>query len=172
VWHAFVPGAGIGQAYGYRATGPYDPARGVRCNPAKLLLDPYARALHGTVTPGPAVAGYAAAGQTESAGPAEPDMPSTADSAASVPRSLVTDQAFRWTDDARPAHRYEDTIIYETHVKGFTMRHPGCRRRCAGPTPALAMRRPSATCSTSASPPSNCSRCTRACRNPSSRRGG
>ena len=55
VWHVFVPGVGAGQAYGYRATGPYDPARGVRCNPAKLLLDPYARAVAGTVTFGPEV---------------------------------------------------------------------------------------------------------------------
>ena len=60
VWHVFVPGVGPGQAYGYRATGPYDPARGVRCNPAKLLLDPYARAVTGTVTFGPEVLGYSA----------------------------------------------------------------------------------------------------------------
>ena len=72
VWHAFVPGVGPGQAYGYRATGPYDPARGIRCNPAKLLLDPYARALRGTVTPGPDLLGYADPGS---------DEPSTADSA-------------------------------------------------------------------------------------------
>ena len=58
VWHVFVPGVGAGQAYGYRATGPYDPAQGVRCNPAKLLLDPYARAVSGTVRFGPEVLGY------------------------------------------------------------------------------------------------------------------
>ena len=58
VWHALVPGAGAGQAYGYRATGPYEPARGVRCNPAKLLLDPYARAFSGTVAFGPEVYGH------------------------------------------------------------------------------------------------------------------
>ena len=117
VWHAFVPGIGAGQAYGYRATGPYDPARGVRCNPAKLLLDPYARALSGSVTFGPEVLGYAAD---------DPDAPSAADSAASVPRSLVVaDDAFRWRDGAHPRHRFSDTVIYELHVKGFTMRHPG-----------------------------------------------
>jgi Carbohydrate-binding module 48 (Isoamylase N-terminal domain) len=60
VWHAFVPGVAAGQAYGYRAAGPWDPARGVRCNPGKLLLDPYARALHGTVTFGPEVLGHSA----------------------------------------------------------------------------------------------------------------
>jgi isoamylase len=116
VWHAFVPGIGAGQAYGYRAAGPYDPARGLRCNPAKLLLDPYARAFSGTVTFGPEMFGYSAR---------DPDAPSTADSAASVPRSLVlADEAFGWPDDARPRHRPSDTIIYELHVKGFTMRHP------------------------------------------------
>ena len=87
VWHAFVPGIGAGQAYGYRATGPYDPAHGVRCNPAKLLLDPYARAFSGTVTFGPEVLGYSAD---------DPDAPSTLDSSAHVPRSLVVDEAFSW----------------------------------------------------------------------------
>jgi isoamylase len=120
VWHAFVPGVGAGQAYGYRAAGPYDPVRGARCNPAKLLVDPYARALHGTVIPGPDVLGYAAGAP----GAPNRDEPSTADSSASVPRSLVV------AGDAagggpRPWHRYSDTVIYEVHVKGFTMRHPG-----------------------------------------------
>ncbi len=117
VWHAFVPGVGAGQAYGYRATGPYNPARGVRCNPAKLLLDPYARAFSGGVTFGPDVLGYSAEDQ---------DAPSAADSSASVPRSLVVaEEAFPWRGGSRPGHRYADTIIYEAHVKGFTMRHPG-----------------------------------------------
>ena len=116
VWHAFVPGIGAGQAYGYRAAGPYDPARGVRCNPAKLLLDPYARAVHGTVTFGPEVLGYAAG---------DPDTASTLDSAAQVPRSLVVDETHRWSEGPAPWHRYADTVIYEVHVKGFTMRHPG-----------------------------------------------
>ena len=116
VWHAFVPGIGAGQAYGYRAIGPYDPARGLRCNPAKLLLDPYARAFSGTPRFGPEVFGYSSR---------DPDAPSAADSAASVPRSLVlADGAFGWRDDSRPCYRLSDTIIYELHVKGFTMRHP------------------------------------------------
>jgi isoamylase len=117
VWHGFVPGIGAGQAYGYRATGPYDPERGVRCNPAKLLLDPYAHAFSGSVTFGPEVLGY-----TEG----DPDAPSAADSAASMPRSLVVaDNPLRWREGARPRHRFSETIIYELHVKGFTMRHPG-----------------------------------------------
>jgi glycogen operon protein len=116
VWHVLVPGVGPGQAYGYRTTGPWDPAHGVRCNPAKLLLDPYARALHGAVTFGPEVLGYSAG---------DPDAPSDADSAGSVPRSLVVaDDLFPWRDSARSRHPYADTVIYEVHVKGFTMRHP------------------------------------------------
>jgi isoamylase len=117
IWHAFVPGVTAGQAYGYRATGPYDPARGVLCNPAKLLLDPYARALSGAVAFGPAVLGYSAS---------DPDAPSDADSAASVPRSLVVaGEPVRRLDRANWSHTYADTVIYEVHVKGFTMRHPG-----------------------------------------------
>src|SRR5262249_12442502 len=116
VWHGFVPGVGPGQAYGYRAAGSYDPARGLRCNPAKLLLDPYARAVSGEVAFGPEVLGYAVD---------NPDAPSTLDSAGHVQRSLVVDGGFQWTD-GRPLRRpYADTIIYEVHVKGFTMRHPG-----------------------------------------------
>ncbi len=116
VWHVFVPGIGAGQAYGYRATGPYDPARGVRCHPAKLLLDPYARALTGSVTFGPEVLGYSVS---------DPDAPSGADSVASVPRSLVVaDKPFPWRDGTGHKHGYPDTVIYEVHVKGFTMRHP------------------------------------------------
>jgi glycogen operon protein len=117
VWHVFVPGVAAGQAYGYRATGPYDPAQGVRCNPAKLLLDPYARAFTGAVTFGPEVLGYSVNDQ---------DAASGADSAASVPRSLVAaGEPFPWRDGAHVRHTYADTIIYEVHVKGFTMRHPG-----------------------------------------------
>src|SRR5580693_9217578 len=130
VWHAFVPGVGEGQAYGYRATGPYDPAGGVRCNPAKLLLDPYARAISGSVTFGPEVFGYAAE---------DPDAPSVADSAASVPRSLVmAEDAFRWREGTHPRHRFSDTIIYEMHVKGFTMRHPGVPPELRGTYAGLA----------------------------------
>jgi isoamylase len=116
VWHGFVPGAGAGQAYGYRAAGRYDPGSGLRFNQAKLLIDPYARALHGAVRFGPEVLGYAAG---------RPDAPSTLDSAGHVPRSLVVDDAYQWSSPPLPWRRYADTIIYEVHVKGFTMRHPG-----------------------------------------------
>ncbi len=116
IWHGFVRGVGPGQAYGYRTTGPYDLGRGVRCNPAKLLLDPYAKATTGEVRFGPEVLGYAAG---------NPDAPSKLDSAGHVPRSLVVDPAFAWPDRPRPRHPYSDTIIYEVHVRGFTMNHPG-----------------------------------------------
>ena len=115
VWHAFIPGVGPGQSYGYRVSGPWDPARGLRCNPAKLLLDPYARAVSGTVSFGPEVLGQDAT---------DPGQPSTLDSAGHVPRSLVVDPDFGWQDHQRPWHRYADTVLYEIHVKGFTMRHP------------------------------------------------
>ena len=115
IWHAFVPGIGPGQAYGYRVGGPWDPAQGLRCNPAKLLLDPYAKAVAGTVSFGPEVLGQDAA---------DPGKPSTLDSAGYVPRSLVVDPEFAWQDNQRPWYRYADTVVYEIHVKGFTMRHP------------------------------------------------
>jgi isoamylase len=118
VWHGFVPGLAPGQAYGYRVSGPFDPARGLRCNPRKLLIDPYARAISGTVTYGDALLGH---------DPADPARPSGADSAPYVPRSLVTDvseRAYDWEGDVPPLRSFADTVVYEVHVKGFTERHP------------------------------------------------
>src|SRR5215831_4629942 len=115
VWHGFVPGVGPGQMYGYRALGPYDPARGYRCNPNKLLLDPYAKATSGSVSFGPEVLGYALD---------NPDQPSRLDSAGHTMRSLVVDPNYAWRDGPRPNRAYADTVIYEVHVKGFTMAHP------------------------------------------------
>ena len=115
VWHGFVPGVRAGQLYGYRVSGPYDPARGLRCNSAKLLLDPYARATSGTVLYGPEVLGHAAG---------DLDEASELNSAGHVPRSLVVSPTFS-PGHPRPAHNYADTVIYEVHVRGFTMTHPG-----------------------------------------------
>jgi len=129
VWHGFVPGIRPGQAYGYRVDGRYYPAYGLRCNPAKLLLDPYARAISGEVTFGPEVLGYA---------PDDRDAPSALDSAGSVPRSLVADPKFRWTDGGPLRRRYTDTIIYELHVKGFTMRNPAMPAKLRGTYAGLA----------------------------------
>jgi isoamylase len=115
-WHGFVPGVGTGQAYGYRVSGPWDPASGQRFNRNKLLLDPYARAIHGEVRYGPEVQGHDAG---------NPGEPSTLDSARHVPRSLVTDpREFDWEGDDPLRRPVADTVIYEAHVKGFTARHP------------------------------------------------
>ena len=129
VWHGFIPGIAPGQAYGYRASGPYDPSRGLYCNPAKLLLDPYARAISGEVAFGPELLGYAAG---------NPGAPSTLDSAGHLPRSLVVDPDFAWADGSPLRRRYSDTIIYEVHVKGFTMRHPGVPAELRGTYAGLA----------------------------------
>ena len=128
-WHGFVPGAEPGQAYGFRVHGPYDAARGLRCNPAKLLLDPYARALRGEVSFGPEVFDYSWD---------DHDAPSPLDSAGHVPLSLVTDAAFDWGSDAPPRRDFADTIIYEVHVKGFTMRHPDVPEELRGTYAGLA----------------------------------
>src|SRR5271166_4394410 len=114
VRHGFVPGVGAGQAYGFRVSGPYDPSRGLRFNPAKLLLDPYARAIAGEVRFGPEVLAHT---------PDDPGVASPLDSAGQVPRSLVMAPAPASTV-SRPAHRLADTIIYEVHVRGFTATHP------------------------------------------------
>jgi isoamylase len=123
VWHVFVPGVGPGQVYGYRVAGPWDPAQGKRCNPNKLLLDPYARAISGSVSFGPEVLGQDAK---------DPTKPSALDSASHVQRSLVVDRRFDWQDRSRPWYRYADSVIYEIHVKGFTMRHPGIPEELRG----------------------------------------
>jgi glycogen operon protein len=128
VWHGFVPGIGAGQAYGYRVHGPYDPARGLRCDPAKLLLDPYARAIRGSVTFGPEV--YSAAG--------DGDVLNNLDSAPNMPRSIVADPAFDWGDDRPLRRRYSDTVMYETHVKGFSRRHPAVPEPLRGTYAGLA----------------------------------
>jgi isoamylase len=115
-WHGYVPGIAPGQRYGYRVHGPWAPAEGARCNPAKLLLDPYARAIEGQVTWNPAVFPYRFG---------DPDgAPNEEDSAPFVPRSIVTAGAFDWYDDRPPRTPLHETIIYEAHVKGFTMCHP------------------------------------------------
>ncbi|HET6985033.1 MAG TPA: glycogen debranching protein GlgX [Kribbella sp.] len=129
IWHGFLPGVRPGQAYGYRTTGPYDPQRGLRCNPSKLLLDPYARAVDGEVRFGPELLGYAVD---------DVEAPSTLDSAGHVPRSLVVDTSYNWSDNPRPAYSYADTIIYELHVKGFTAAHPAVPEELRGTYAGLA----------------------------------
>jgi isoamylase len=116
VWHCFLPGVGPGQRYGYRVYGPYDPTGGLRCNPTKLLLDPYATAIDGEVRWDPAVFGYPLGGD---------DLDRyDGDSAPFVPRSVVTNPWFEWGDDRRLRIPWHETVLYECHVKGLTMRHP------------------------------------------------
>jgi isoamylase len=129
VWHGFLPGVGPGQAYGYRAHGPYEPARGLRYNPAKLLLDPHARAIVGEVRFGPEVLGHEVG---------NPDRPSTVDSVDHVPRSIVVDPSYAWSTPDRPRHSYADTVLYEVHVKGFTAAHPDVPREIRGTYAGLA----------------------------------
>ncbi|HUQ62150.1 MAG TPA: glycogen debranching protein GlgX [Acidimicrobiales bacterium] len=128
-WHGYVPGIGPGQHYGYRVHGPYEPREGRRFNPAKLLVDPYAKAIDGNLDWDDAVFGYS--------GPAD-RAPDQRDSAPHVPRSVVADPLFPWGDDHSPNTPWHDTIIYETHVKGFTARHPGVAPALRGTYAGLA----------------------------------
>jgi glycogen operon protein len=123
VWHAFVPGLEPGQRYGFRVHGPYDPTRGLRCNPNKLLLDPYAKAIDGDVRWDQALYGY----DWE-----YPDRMSTSDSAPFLPKSVVVNPYFDWGNDRLPHVPYHHSIIYEAHVKGLTMRHPGIPEEVRG----------------------------------------
>src|SRR5215472_13449784 len=115
VWHCYLPGVGPGQRYAYRVSGPYNPRRGHRCNPAKLLLDPYGKAIDGSVRWDDALLGYR---------PGAPDQRNDADSAPFMPRSVVINPYFDWTGDRQLRTPYHQTVIYETHVRGLTMRHP------------------------------------------------
>jgi isoamylase len=116
VWHCYLPGIGPGQRYGYRVHGPHDPERGLRCNPAKLLLDPYAKAVDGEVQWDPAVYGYPLGGDDRTR--------DDRDSAPFVPKSVVTNPWFEWGDDHLLRVPWHETVLYEVHVRGFTMRHP------------------------------------------------
>jgi isoamylase len=129
IWHGFVPGVGPGQRYGYRVFGSHRPGVGLRCNPTKLLLDPYAKAIVGEVDWGEEILGYV---------PGDPDSFSTADSGPHVPRGLVIGGDFDWGADTPPDVPYSDTIIYETHVKGFTQLHPGVPESLRGTYAGLA----------------------------------
>jgi glycogen debranching enzyme GlgX len=136
IWHGAVPGLWPGQRYGYRAEGPWDPARGRVFNPAKLLLDPYARAVSGTVDPTGPIHGYRHPGadtlrsggdreQLEALRRAQRGPRCDTDSAPYVQRSVVVHDDFDWGDDelVRPRTKWTDTVVYELHVKGFTARH-------------------------------------------------
>jgi glycogen operon protein len=134
-WHCYLPGVGPGQRYGYRVHGPYAPAEGHRFNPAKLLIDPYAKAIEGVVdwAHDANVLPYVPDGTEE----ADLEIDDE-DDAPAVPKSVVIDGAFDWEGDRPPRVPFADTIIYETHVKGFTMRHPKIRQDLRGTYAGLA----------------------------------
>jgi glycogen operon protein len=132
VWHIYLPELRPGQLYGYRVQGPYDPARGHRFNAAKLLLDPYAKAIAGTIKWSDALFGY-------TIGHPDTDLaPDPRDSSEGLPKCVVIDPAFSWGDDAPPRTNWHRTLIYELHVKGFTARHPEVPERLRGTYAGLA----------------------------------
>jgi isoamylase len=115
-WHGYVPGIGPGQLYGYRAHGEYSPEQGLRFNPAKLLIDPYARALRGKVNWEAPVFAYKL-GQDDL-------VRDDDDDAWGMPKGIICDNSFDWGGDRMPRTHWHKSIVYETHVKGLTMRHP------------------------------------------------
>ncbi|QRY60537.1 glycogen debranching enzyme GlgX [Sphingobacterium siyangense] len=130
VWHIYVSGIKPGQLYGYRVHGPYDPAQGHRFNPHKLLIDPYAKAISGVVQWNDALFAYNIG---------EDDLSlDTTDSAPFVPKSVVIDGHFDWGDDHPPRVPMHQSVIYETHVKGFTATHPEIPEEIRGTYAALA----------------------------------
>jgi isoamylase len=131
-WHLHLPEVRPGQRYGYRVHGPWDPAQGHRFNPAKLLLDPYARAIDGSVRWSDALFGY-------QVGHPDADLArDDRDSATGVPKSVVIDSAFTWGDDRPPRIPWNESVIYEVHVKGFTARHPDVPKELRGTYAGLA----------------------------------
>jgi isoamylase len=134
-WFCYLPEVGPGQRYGYRVHGRYAPNEGLRFNPAKLLIDPYAKAIEGVVdwAHDANVLPYVPTGEED----ADLELDDEDDSPA-MPKSVVIDERFDWQGDRPPNIPFADTVIYETHVKGFTMRHPGVREDLRGTYAGLA----------------------------------
>jgi isoamylase len=129
-WHGYLPNVNPGQRYGFRVHGPYEPQAGQRCNPAKLLLDPYAKAVEGGVNWDPAVFGYPLG--------ADDLQIDERDSAQFVPKSVVVNPYFDWGVDRPPCTPWHETVVYETHVKGFTKLHPDIDEELRGTYAGLA----------------------------------
>lgn len=130
VWHGYLPECKPGTVYGYRVHGPYDPSSGHRFNPNKLLLDPYAKELCGTLRWDDSLYGFDRSRKR--------DEPSHSDSAACVPKAVVVDETFDWGCDRPPRVPWACTVIYETHVRGFTRLHPSLNENIRGSYAALA----------------------------------
>lgn len=133
-WHCYLPGVGPGTRYGFRVHGPYEPERGQRFNPAKLLIDPYAKAIEGPID-------YARANTLPYVpdGSADADLQlDDSDDAAAIPKSVVVDPGFDWEGDSLLRTPWQETVIYETHVKGFTKLHPAVREDLRGTYAGLA----------------------------------
>jgi len=128
VWHAYLPRISPGQRYGFRVHGPYDPSRGQRCDPHKLLLDPYAKAIEGEVDWANACFSYDFK---------DPAKRNTEDSAPHTMKAVVTNPYFDWQDDRSPHRPYNETVIYEAHVRGLTMTHPDIPEEIRGTYAAL-----------------------------------
>jgi glycogen operon protein len=135
-WHCYLPGVGPGQRYGYRVHGPYAPSDGHRFNPHKLLLDPYSKAITGEVDWHAAnVLPYVPGTEPVEEADLEAD---DEDDAEAMPKAVVVDTAFEWEGDRHLEIPWPDTVIYEVHVKGFTMRHPEVREDLRGTYAGLA----------------------------------
>ncbi len=128
VWHGFLPGIGPGQRYGYRVHGPYDEEAGHRCNPSKLLLDPYAKAIDGEIDWDQSCFSYNF----------DDGSFNDEDSAEHMTKSVVISPFFAWDNDRHPRTPYNETVIYEAHVKGLTMTHPGIPEGIRGTYAAVA----------------------------------
>ncbi len=132
IWHCYLPYCRLGQLYGYRVYGPYDPENGHRFNPNKLLLDPYAKATVGSLDWDYPNFGYTLGVEGEDLAFDERD------NAAGMPKCRVVDTAFTWGEDRPPRTPWDETVIYELHVKGFTKRHPNVPEELRGTYAGLA----------------------------------
>ncbi|ORV96759.1 glycogen debranching protein GlgX [Mycobacterium kyorinense] len=136
VWHAYLPNVGPGQRYGFRVHGPFEPAAGHRCDSSKLLLDPYGKAFDGDFTFGQALFSYDMAAAAKD--PADTGTPPRVDSLGHTMTSVVINPYFDWASDRAPRTPYNETIIYEAHVKGMTQTHPGIPEELRGTYAGLA----------------------------------
>ena len=141
VWHAYLPNITPGQRYGFRVHGPFDPTAGHRCDPSKLLLDPYGKAFHGDFTFGQALFSYdlkAVDPEGPNADGADPGTPPMVDSLGHTMTNVVSNPFFDWGSDRAPLTPYHETVIYEAHVKGMTQTHPGIPEELRGTYAGLA----------------------------------